>query len=160
MKNLKKGKNHDGNEYYYEPSHDINKYSPLCQFTQTSFDKLSGDERIVDVLKYLNQNDDSESLTSSSSTSSEKIEYEDLNEDFKTSKCLTLNNCISDDAGSTILVVNKYLYHDTDPRTREELEEFVKQRRIDLDIAENQNLLILAAYITEPDYERFKNTQK
>ena len=91
----------------------------MCQFTQTSFDKVHGYERIVNVVKYLNQNEDTDSLSSSASLLSDKIEYSDFNEEFQRSQCLTVNNCISDNASSTVSVVNKYLNNEIDPRTKE-----------------------------------------
>ena len=53
---IKQQNQSNGEDIYYHPTTDINQFTPLCQFTQTSFDKVHGDEIIVNVLKYLNQN--------------------------------------------------------------------------------------------------------
>ena len=105
------------------------------------------------MLKYLYTNDESGDGDASPSSVSDRIELDDVCDEFKSSICLNINNCISDDAESHTSVINKYLENENDPLTKNELEEFARQRRLDLKMSQSQKLLILAAYITEPDYE-------
>ena len=44
--------------YYCEPSSDVTQFSPLSQLNESSFEAISQDERIVDLLQYLYTNDE------------------------------------------------------------------------------------------------------
>ena len=81
-------------QYYCEPSTDLNYFTPLSQLNQSSFNALSEDERINDVLEYIFNDDENESLGSNS----DHVSYHQLSKEFKFSPCVNLNNCISDDA--------------------------------------------------------------
>ena len=131
LRTIRKEHSAGGEEYFYDPSIDINQFYPLSQFTQKIYDILSQDERIADVLKYLYTNDESGDDNTSSSLVLDRIELDDLYDEFKSSTCLNINNCISDDAESHTSVINGYLENENDPLTKNELEEFARQRRFD-----------------------------
>ena len=139
-------------QFFCDPSTELNFFSPLSQLNQPSFNALSEDERINDVLKYIFTNDENES----SPSNSDHVSYHQLSKEFKSSSCVNLNNCISDNATKSTSVVNNYLKHSSDTRLMGEVTEFAKERRKVLNLRDDQKLMLMGAYITEPDYERFK----
>ena len=84
------------------------------------------------------------------------VKFDQLSSRYKNAKCLNLNHCISDNADLNKSIVNKYISLDADTYSKEEMEVFAMERRKELNVSDEQKLLLMGAYITEPDYERFK----
>ena len=150
LKTCRKKQKELGEKYYYAPSTQVNKFSPISDFNNQSFDALSQDDRILDVLEYLDT-DESELQHSSK----ESFSFIDLDEKYKKSQCLNLNTCISDDVSQKASIINSYLSNEEDSDVSRETEMYSIERRKVLKLKDHQKLLINAAYITEPDYEYY-----
>ena len=84
------------------------------------------------------------------------IKFSELDEDYQSCSCLNLNSCVSDNLLDKTLVLNKYLHESPLSQNKEEVEKYAAERRNALQLKSNDKLLLMGAYITEPDYERFK----
>lgn len=116
-------KRSNDDRYYCEQNTDVNIFSPLSQLNQISFTALSQDERITNFLKYI-FSDDTKLIADDDET---KVSYRNLDEKFKTSNCLNLNNFISDDAMKQTSVVNNYLDNNNQGNIKDQVDIFAKE---------------------------------
>ena len=97
----------------------------MSQLNESSFEAISQDERIVDLLQYLYTNDeiptDKTDASSANVQELSVVKFDQLSSRYKNAKCLNLNHCISDNADLNKSIVNKYMSLDADTYSKQEM---------------------------------------